>query len=299
MLAGITIGPLAAASATQWPLEHGEPAAPHITLISFARGEPYETSLQRMRDARSSFGDASKLLWTDAELRSDPLFVKHEAAFRELDDIASENGIVHRPFCAAFKPLMLIRAMASRSDGYVMWADSSKYFNMSDQGQADSVRGALRKLSWHGRTAFGLVHCSARCEEQDGPYARLSDLVNETAASLLDAGVPSMLGRRGLLNTNMIWEVTDSNRQLAKEWLEMALGAPRAFCSSNPQDQSALTLLALRHRLSVYDPCPKILSARLSALKRKEAQPPCSYNQKQLDTFLETIGSDESSFVEL
>ena len=93
---------------------------PRVTLVSFARGESHERSLRRMR--RAAFAD-DRLLWGDLELRSDPIFTRHAHAFAALDSLSNRSH-GRRPYCAAFKPLMLARAIrqsASPSD-YVLWA---------------------------------------------------------------------------------------------------------------------------------------------------------------------------------
>lgn len=86
--------------------------SPRVTLVSYARGPQYVASLEVMR--RSPFF-GRKLLFTDKELRADPLFKEHVRGFQRLDDLS--RGARHpqgrRPFCGVVKPLMLAIGMRS------------------------------------------------------------------------------------------------------------------------------------------------------------------------------------------
>ena len=83
------------------------------TLVSFARGDVYEKSLRQMQNAEG-FADR-KLLWTEQELRRDPIFQQHVGTFERLERYTrNASHDEHRPYCAAFKPLMLLRASCSR-----------------------------------------------------------------------------------------------------------------------------------------------------------------------------------------
>jgi len=263
-----------------------------ITLVSYARGTTFEHSLEGMRNFAASFADEI-LLWTDEQLRADPLYQAHLARFRVLDDLSTrvKHGR-HRPYCTAFKPLMMLRAISQRksSRDYVLWADASQYHNMSLHG---NVRAAVRRLD--GQSAYGLVHCSERCSTEN-PYLSQMSLIRR---STVDAYV-GLLGwsrkvrdeiyaHRGLLATNLLWASTDANRRLAEMWLQMALRSPRAFCDSHTQDQAALTILAVNLSLSMLDPC-----LRMGLAERQGAQWPngkCFDQEKNLDFMLDAIAT--------
>lgn len=117
------------------------------TLVSVGIGEPYESSLQHLSRTASPSGFNRTLLWTRKAFMSDPLSQKYSEELGALDAAArSKRKHPYRPFCAAFKPIALLRAMMESSDGdYVMWADSSKYHVNQTVGRAN-VHEAIARL---------------------------------------------------------------------------------------------------------------------------------------------------------
>ena len=107
-------------------------AATRVTLVSVAVGQPFEDSLRRLWDESSALFNRSVLWRGRAEVLDDPLARLYREVFLRLDAEATRRarGGKHpfRPFCAAFKPLAIWRALADGNDGdYVLWADASKY----------------------------------------------------------------------------------------------------------------------------------------------------------------------------
>ena len=105
---------------------------PRRMLVSVGIGPAYEASLAPLRTSASTAGFDGILLWTEAHLRADPLWAEHAAALEALRLIGMQSRRKHRssrPYCAAFKPFALWRAMQGTAEGgHVMWADASKYF---------------------------------------------------------------------------------------------------------------------------------------------------------------------------
>ena len=155
--------PPAEAATTSSPLavRTGQPA---VTLVSAALGPAtYLRPLERFRKSWRAGGFNSSLLWTARELHADALYKRFA---REFDALAKHRQ--RRPYCAAFKPLAILRALLESCDGdYVLWADSSKYhpkqaLNWTRPGGQPGVHEAVAAL--RGGSAYGQVHCKHQCD---------------------------------------------------------------------------------------------------------------------------------------
>ena len=232
------------------------------TLVSFARGDVYEKSLRQMQNAEG-FADR-KLLWTEQELRRDPIFQQHVGTFELLERYTrNASHDQRRPYCAAFKPLMLLRALRTTCTGpsdYVLWADSTKYVDLGFR--LARMRGNLTHAArlLRGQSVYALVHCGVNCTVPWGRYIQQRHLIAATTAQAFSHMVApaTLFAQRGLLNTHMLWACTPENERLAEAWLQMALQDPYAFCASHTQDQAAFTILAINRSLRMLDPCPKL-----------------------------------------
>ena len=110
---------------------------PRFTLCSVAIGEPYESRLEQLRFSAAAAGFDRTLLWKRSDVLADPLFQQSNisAAFDVMDAFFRryhhKKGTGHwsaRPYCAAFKPVIMWRALHSSAPGdYVLWADASQY----------------------------------------------------------------------------------------------------------------------------------------------------------------------------
>ena len=144
--------------------QHATGAGRRFILCTFADGEPYESTAQKLLKSAEDVGFTETIMWTLADLHNDPA-VKDDPevlrAIRTIDGMGSKQVVhqrgmpqfgigdrtIHRPLCALFKPLILARAMANSRDGdYVMWTDSSKYFKTGFHAEADiaQIVSALR-----------------------------------------------------------------------------------------------------------------------------------------------------------
>jgi hypothetical protein len=127
---------------------------PRVTLVSVAIGEPYETSLRKMRGSATGVGFDSTLLWTRREFLADPLAQKHRSALLQMQRNHAARKKRHpydRPYCGAFKPFVIFRALNQSEEGeFVMWADASKYHDMRLHDV--SVHRAISMLTGRRRT---------------------------------------------------------------------------------------------------------------------------------------------------
>ena len=110
-----------------------EEAGLSVILVSVGIGKQFKDGLDVLSTTSAVMGFNRTLLWNDSALFDDPLFARFRGAFGNLQE---ENlnrsdqfwGMKQRPFCAAFKPIILLRAMRSARKGdYIMWADSTMY----------------------------------------------------------------------------------------------------------------------------------------------------------------------------
>lgn len=175
-----------------------------ITLVSFAMGEPYETSLKRMDATALSAGFNKTLLWKRADFLADPAVTSAARdAFESMQRSQPMRKKKHpwdRPYCGAFKSFALNRALEqSREGDYVLWADASKYHDarLRDVNVRDAIQGltgtgmrqperprharavsaAYAQNGWYQnrsrelrrtlRSAYGVLHCAGvNCDQQ-------------------------------------------------------------------------------------------------------------------------------------
>lgn len=198
-------GPAAAPeSMVRQPLHHktrDPPPAPpsrliRFALVSFAHGRVFEKSMATMAKSARAAGFDATFLGSRTTLRQDEVFHRYPAAMEVLDKFQTTHGH-QRPFCDAFKPIMLRRAMKAMREGdYVMWADASRYHIGRLEPLVHSAAGMLRrkrasspaprrniskawsKTPWYirhsvsgwtsraVRSAYGIIHCSSSCARQ-------------------------------------------------------------------------------------------------------------------------------------
>ena len=166
-----------------------------------------------------------------------------------------------RPYCAAFKPVVMWRALLESEPGaYVMWADASKYRSnvtllpglraavallQGERGRPappPALSGRWARAAWWRRhqrreawaplaigSAYGQVTCSAfDCASDLYTWAGQTHAVNEQALAGFAEMVPdgrALLQRPLLLNSNLLLENTRPNRELARR-AGRAVGPP-------------------------------------------------------------------------
>jgi len=248
-------------------------------LVSVGINQPYEGNLIGLRKAAQAIGFDRVMLWDEAQFLHDKLTRKHLSKFLELNHSTSESilckswGKWCRPYCAAFKPVALLRAMSEAQLGdYVLWADASRYSNYSSTLQerngtlniVSAVEGlrasAIRFNQPASMYGSATCSCAGRCAS-NGAYAEPAvNLVwpfapwnDQFECSIFQdfniSHASSFIRDLWFTNAHILLENTIFNRMLLLEWLSLALQNPSAFCRSHPQDQSAWSIVASRHRL--------------------------------------------------
>lgn len=298
---------------------------PRFTLCSVAIFEPYESHLEQLRTSAAAAGFDRTMLWKRADVLADPLLSQHrvKAAFDTMHKFWAKyhrkKGTGHfsaRPFCAAFKPVIMWRAMLQSAPGdYVLWADASQY--SSNVTLVGGLRKAVRLLSgrvprplprpnvtsprwqrtpwfqahmlngWTNlavRSVYGLLTCSAwDCSADLYTWAAQTNAIESvTINAYADMIAGSDLLRRPvILNANILLENTPTNQILVWDWLHMAVKRPDAFCTSHIQDQAAWTILVLNRSLPLVNFCPYL---------SKKGQNTCVHAMKNTNSFIESVG---------
>ena len=274
---------------------------PRFTLCSVAIGEPYESRLEQLRFSAAAAGFDRTLLWKRSDVLADPLFQQSNisAAFDVTDAFFRryhhKKGTGHwsaRPYCAAFKPVIMWRALHSSAPGdYVLWADASQYArNITLLGGLQQAVALLTgrvprppppnvtgrrwestpwfrahaRDGWNDlavRSVYGLLTCSAwDCGADlytwNGQDNSIEPQTLLEYADLISGGGDALLQRPLILNSNILLENTASNRLLVWDWLQMAVQRPSAFCISHVQDQATWTILVLNRSLPLVNVCP-------------------------------------------
>ena len=270
------------------------------TLCSVAIGEPYESHLDQLRTSAAPAGFDRVMLWKRADVLADPLlnhstigaaFQVMHAFFRRYHHKKGTGHFSARPFCAAFKPVIMWRALVTSSPGdYVLWADASQYTrNVTLLGGLQQAIALLtgrtprppppnvtgrrwQQTPWfkaHARdgwtnlavrSVYGLLTCSAwDCAADlytwNGQDKAIEGVTLTDYADFIDAS-DALMQRPLILNSNILLENTHDNRLLVWDWLHMAVRRPEGFCWSHPQDQSAWTILVLNRSLPLVNVCP-------------------------------------------
>ena len=273
-----------------------DPNAVHVTLVSVGLGTlVYTKPLQRYnkKSVRQLFNRT--LLWGAKELSRDPIFAQQLRA-----SIAHSRSNVssRRPYCAAFKPLVLWRALQQACEGdYVLWADSSAHFPKQalewiEGSRRLHIHGLVQSLAARGiESVYGQVHCPFDCgghEASIGPRGDERRYGVKRAnpppmVSPITAGEYSELGYHWnartaphVMNTYILLRNRVVNRLLMWDWLQMAIAKPTAFCDSPPQDQSAWTILVHNRSLPLVSMCAH----------RARVRENCYHDLKNINEFL-------------
>jgi hypothetical protein len=154
------------------------------------------------------------LLWTLKEFLADELTRRNAGSFTRL------NGMGGRPFCAAFKPVAILRAFSLDTD-YVLWTDSSRH-----------VPEGLQGLDIH----LAIRHLNARA------------LLNGVAipASVYGRLRCDYVGKGGVIpNSQLLLASTPFNNALVNVWMSVAFEAPTAFCRGHYIQDNAMWLILI------------------------------------------------------
>jgi len=263
-------------------------------LVSVGIGPQYKHSIAMLARAASSLGFDETMFWQLEDVETAVRNTSWALVFKQL---AQENAQAYpqpRPFCAAFKPLILLHACQKSSDGdYVLWTDASKYVNYQNLGRWGlSIREAIGALTEAGASegAFGLLACPFDCRRSacmsNGSGGKLSRATLEGFRKYIGGDSRSILREPHVQDSNILMRVSSTNRQHLIDWLGMASESPRAFCHSHPQDQTAWSVLTRYKALPLIYVCAslnltdtatwnchreaKTLSAFLRSLQRRQ-----------------------------
>jgi len=221
--------------------------------------------------------------WTEKEFLDDSITTMHMLKFIALNRYNNESIICQtwktycRPYCAAFKPVALLRANQQARDGdYLMWADSSRYANYSlllwqmlssNINVLDAVTQLSVDYNFQGSPSmYGVAHCyhddNSLCES-NGAYAQPSRNLELGSGPWLDQfelsallefnnrNACAILNDLWVENPHLILEKNTFNHALLLQWLSLAMKNPRAFCRSHSQDQAAWSIIVSEHQLPI------------------------------------------------
>ena len=214
-----------------------------VKLVSFAEGEPFSTVLRLLNDSSRQAGFDEVQLWSMADFLNSPLVRKHPEAMNRL------KRLQHRPYCDAFKMVALLQAMEHSDEGdYVLWIDSSRHFPYAlPRG---NVHKAIAKLN-HGATQPRSIYGRTNCVGNYGVPEL--EVPIETKSHPASAFANYFRKQRPVLGTIVACHIllanTKFNRRLVREWLEMALRMPEAFCGHHTEDNFAWMALVCNHSL--------------------------------------------------
>jgi len=260
-----------------------------VMLVTIGINEPYETNVRAMVMYSRMIGFYNVLAWTEVEFLNEPLTRLHVKEFDVLKKSTNESFICHtfgkacRPYCAAFKPVALLRAMSDSPSGtYVMWADSSQYFNYS-YSLRHHINGSLSVLSAvkmlvagypfpEPASLYGVAHCDCGnmvCASNGayvqplghvGDYPWLDQFELSALQAMCPTGICAAVNDLWVENPHLLLAKTHFNHQLLNQWLTMALQTPKAFCRSHSQDQAAWSMLVAQHHLPILAfSCPYVM----------------------------------------
>jgi len=227
-------------------------------------------------------GFTRMLLWTHQDFESDPLYTKNKMRWAALQN-KSLCTLICRPFCAAFKPLVLWRALVQSSDeAYVVWLDADMLHQPQNLSGLNIglVITSLRHRRWDPPACmsaslvaptldsiYGIMHCAFQIDCSGSLLCmRNQDNYNVNAATLSGFGElvrrPETFSEQAHLhNSAIVLSNTEVNRNFTLQWLNMALENPHAFCSSHTQDQAAFTILVGHNAFPVLNTCARFAAS--------------------------------------
>ena len=118
------------------------PKNPSIIVVSYAQGEPYETTMQHLNESVITVGNADKFIgWKKQDLMT-----------RYADLNATWDFFSRRPACMAMKSTTFLDAMEMHEDeDWIIWIDSSKYFI---EPLTEDLRKVVEVIEKSGHEAF-------------------------------------------------------------------------------------------------------------------------------------------------
>ena len=276
-----------------------------VTLVSYADGPRFERSQRVLKSLAGNHGVANVVAWNNNALQQFPEFKANATVFALMKNL-SRVVREHRPYCMAFKPLALLRALIENDGRWVLWTDSSQWNLPALNHSLVDAAAALQRRNVDA--VWGTAHCQIKGPYSGGrlghpPNAWMPSIRNahkfalvskEAMAAWLPDSNNTVFRRRFLaeehvLATHLFMRSTPLNRAIAARWLRMAVDSPRAFCASN-QDQAALALLAFNERLTRVDYCGPFKNSA-GGPQESADRFMGSQTQKQLHVFVHALAS--------
>ena len=223
------------------------------------------STLHYFRANATRLGFNGTLLWTKADLQSDPIFASNLTHLLDLQNETTtplELQAKARPYCAGFKALMLWRGMQMSEPGdYVMWADATRHFDYSQRKPARAtIQAVMERLQQDGHTdAFGFVW---GCRNSSWAYSTLQHQIKYSPTlvrffPLVDS--MSTIERRKLeMNSaHLLLQNNPRNRALVQEFLQYYVdyASARAVCQAHDADQALWNLMGVSHGLHPLNIC--------------------------------------------
>jgi hypothetical protein len=212
------------------------PQNPSIIVVSYAQGEPYETTMQHLNESVVTVGNADKFIgWKKQDLMSQ---------YADLN--ATWDFFSRRPACMAMKSTTVLDAMETHDDGdWIVWIDSSKYFI---EPLTEDLRKVVEVIEKSGHDAFpGVPLCLWANVDFYG-------LVDFEMFRRMDLNVPDYWFAPHYQNNMFIFKNTPRNRAFVAEWKMYNLMLD-VSCLSHTQDQAIFSLLVKKYDLPAMNLC--------------------------------------------
>ena len=271
-----------------------------MTLVSAGVGEVYEHQLAVLRRLAPHLGFNDTYLvsgWTEVNrtLHSSPL-----ANVASLLVSNPRKGNPQRPYCCAFKPLVILHAMQrARAGDFILWADASRYATYDGLVNASlSVQDAVAAVQRAGGdgSVHGLLACPFNCRRNDHSSKKCmangsADKMTKTTLAGFAKWIDdqqAMLVEPHVLDANFILKVNPQNVDMVRDWLSMAIEQPTAFCDSHPQEQTAFALITRARRVPLVNVCEHLNVVRHGSARHGNNSN-CHRHTKLLGTFLDAL----------
>jgi len=236
-------------------------ASPTVTLVSYAKNAKranYEQTLDYFGRTHASVGFRDAVLWNDeAFIKFLPGILEQHPLGRQFQN---QTGFGRRPYCAAFKSVMLWYAMTKpNASDYVMWIDAGYDPTEKISGNVHQLVQRLNRQQ-DIRSLYGQAHCGMKPGQRYMTNRNnKTNCINKNVAKDLREIVQGRWEDRiHVLNAIIVLENTLFNRLLVWDWLSIYLAKPSAFCGTHVEDQASFTLLVQNRSLPIPNFCAHV-----------------------------------------
>ena len=208
---------------------------PSVIVVSYAQGEPYETTMQQLLESATSVGNANKFIgWKKQDLMTQ---------YADLN--STWDHFSRRPACMAMKSTIVLDAMETHEEGdWIIWVDSSKYYL---EPLTEDLRKVTEILEKSGHDALpGMPLCQLANVD--------FSLVDFELFRRMDLNVPDYWFAPHYQNNMFIFKNTQRLREFVSEWKMYNLMLDVA-CLSHTEDQAIFSLLVKKYDLAAFNLC--------------------------------------------